>query len=125
MNDDNTKKEALFIGAKIKELRVLKGLTQEQLAEKIEIDTKKLSRIETGRSLPSLIIIKRLTKEINLNIYDLLEKPNGVVTEVLDSYYIQSCNILKSAKNKQEKVCYLEALKHTQKCISLNIESKQ
>ena len=125
MTKNNTKDEASAIGAKVKELRLLKGLTQEQLSEKIGIDTKKLSRIETGRSLPSIIVIKQLIKEIDLNIYDLLENLNKKTVEIPDNYYVQSCNILKSAKNKQEKACYLQALKHTQKCISLNNNCEQ
>lgn len=125
MTKNNTKDEASAIGAKVKELRLLKGLTQEQLSEKIGIDTKKLSRIETGRSLPSIIVVKQLIKEIDLNIYDLLENLNKKTVEIPDNYYVQSCNILKSAKNKQEKACYLQALKHTQKCISLNNNNEQ
>ncbi len=113
-------KEANIIGAKIKELRLLKGLTQEQLSEKIGIDSKKLSRIETGNSMPSLKITKELTNELGFNFYDLIENSSDVKIEIPDNYFVQSLNILKTAKNKQEKACYLEALKHTQKCINIS-----
>ena len=113
-------KEAVIIGSKIKELRLKQGLTQEELSEKIGIDNKRLSRIETGVSLPSLKIAKELTKLFNLNFYELIENSSNAKIEIPDNYYIQSLNILKTAKSKQEKACYLEALKHTQKCLKLS-----
>ena len=113
-------KEAVVVGSKIKELRLKQGLTQEQLSEKLGIDNKRLSRIETGVSLPSLKIAKDLTKLFDLNFYDLIDNPSSAEIEIPDNYYVQSLHILKTAKSKQEKACYLEALKHTQKCLSLN-----
>ena len=38
-------------GEKLKRIRKSRGLTQEQLAEIIEIDSRNLSRIEFGKSL--------------------------------------------------------------------------
>ena len=43
-----------MIGARIKDIRTKKGLTQEQLAEKIEINPKYLSSIERGLENPTL-----------------------------------------------------------------------
>lgn len=43
-----------LLGERIKELRKKRQLSQEQLAEKIQIDAKNLSRIEVGRGYPSL-----------------------------------------------------------------------
>ena len=42
------------IGNKLKELRFLKGLTQEELAEKIDVSRQTLSKYETGESLPDV-----------------------------------------------------------------------
>lgn len=43
-----------LLGKRIRELRKRSGLTQEQLAEKLGIDQKHMSRIELGKSYPSL-----------------------------------------------------------------------
>ena len=48
-----------LLGKRIRELRKRAGLTQEQLAEQLGIDQKHMSRIELGKSYPSL---DRLTK---------------------------------------------------------------
>ena len=112
-------KEACIIGNKIKQLRKQWGYTQEQLSEKIGIDNKHLSRIETGRSLPTLKIANELTKLFNFNFYDLINNPTNTKIEIPDNYYTQSLNILNSANSEQERKCYLEALKHTQKCLKM------
>ena len=121
MVKDNKNKniEAIVVGKKIKELRLLNGLTQEQLSEKIGIDNKRLSRIETGVTLPSLKIAKELTKLFDFNLYELIDNHAAEKIEIPDNYFIQSLNIIKSAKTKEEKLCYLEALKHTQKCLNI------
>jgi len=43
-----------LLGARIKELRKLRQITQEQLAEKVDLATRYISLIEVGRSSPSL-----------------------------------------------------------------------
>ncbi|MCD8377816.1 MAG: helix-turn-helix domain-containing protein [Candidatus Gastranaerophilales bacterium] len=111
--------DAAVIGAKIKQLRMLCGMTQEELSEKIGIDNKRLSRIETGCSMPTLKIANELTKIFNFNFYDLINNPSKYDIEIPDNIYVQSLNILHSAQTKQERICYLEALKHTQKCLKL------
>lgn len=119
MVKSNKNDEARIIGTKIKQLRKQCGLTQEQLSEKIGIDNKHLSRIETGRSMPTLKIANELSKLFSFNFYDLINNPTIDKIEIPDNYYTQSLNILNSAKSKQERICYLEALRHTQKCLKL------
>lgn len=121
MLDKKQNKEAEIIGAKIKELRLLKGLTQEQLSEKIGIDNKKLSRIETGKTLPSLKLTGELNKIFNFDFYNLIENKKQKVC-IPDNTLIQALNIFNSAKNKEERKLYLDALKHTQKCLNSKIK---
>lgn len=117
--DDKYKEIAKIIGTKIKQLRMAKGLTQEQLSENLGIDNKQLSRIETGCSLPNIILAKQVSNFFNFNLLDLIDSPIDDKTQILDNVQFQSFSILNSAINKLEKTCYLEALKHTQKCLKL------
>ena len=121
MAKNNSKEEALLIGSKIKQLRKQKGMTQEQLSEKIGIDNKLLSRIETGRCFPTLKVANELTKFFSFNFYDLIEGKIPQNIEIPDNYFTQSINILNSASNTQERKFYLDALKHTQKCLKANL----
>ena len=101
------------LGDKIRQLRKEKGLTQEQLAEKLNIDNKHLSRIEKGIHKPTYHVILKLAEVLNINIYDFSEKTD--LRKETDTIYLKSLKILNSAKTKKEKEYYLEALKHAQK----------
>jgi transcriptional regulator with XRE-family HTH domain len=62
-----------LLGSRIKEIRKLRKLSQEELSEKINIDPKHLSRIEVGRGFPSLDTLERLADVLNVDIKDLFE----------------------------------------------------
>ncbi len=62
-----------LLGARIKELRKRKGLTQERLSELIEIDPKHLSRIEVGKGYPSLETLDKIGKVLKVELKDLFE----------------------------------------------------
>ena len=62
-----------LLGARIKEVRKSKGLSQEQLSEKIGIDPKHLSRIEVGKSYPSINTLQKIAHELEVEIKDLFE----------------------------------------------------
>ena len=59
-----------LLGARIKELRKRRGLSQEQLAEKIGVDPKHLSRIEVGRGFPSLEALDNIARSLDVDIKD-------------------------------------------------------
>lgn len=65
-----------LLGTRIKDLRRAAGLSQEQLAEKIHIDSKHLSRIEVGSGYPSIDTVENIAKTLNVEIKDLFEFPN-------------------------------------------------
>ena len=54
-----------------KEYRTKLGITQEQLAEKVEITWRQMQRIEKEKSLPSLATLKKLVIELNISDEDL------------------------------------------------------
>jgi len=64
---ETTKK---LLGARIKELRKLRGLSQEKLAEMINIDPKHLSRIEVGGSFPSMDTLGEISKSLKMELKD-------------------------------------------------------
>lgn len=61
-------------GLKIKELRKLRGLSQEKLANLSEIDRTYLPTIEKGERNVSLVVIEKLAKALNVNIKDLFDE---------------------------------------------------
>lgn len=62
-----------LLGARIKELRKTRGLSQDRLSEKIKIDPKHLSRIEVGKSYPSFDTAERIANALGVEMKDLFE----------------------------------------------------
>lgn len=61
------------IGKFIKYLRVKKGLSQEELASKINVTNKAISRWECGNVLPGTSLLEPLSKELDISISALLD----------------------------------------------------
>lgn len=59
------------LGKKIKKLRTALGLTQEELANKIESSRLYINHIEQGRKSPSLEILEKIAKILKVQIKDL------------------------------------------------------
>ena len=62
-----------LLGKRIKELRKEAGLTQEKLAELIDIETTSLSGIESGRHFPSLPTIEKIANKLNVELKILFD----------------------------------------------------
>ncbi len=56
------------LGKRIKSLRKSRNITQERLAEIINMDITSLSKIETGRNYPQPETLEKISKALNLDI---------------------------------------------------------
>ena len=62
------------IGKRIKNLRLAKGLTQAELAEKVSCGTNHISFIEIGKKIPSLQLLMELVRVLDTSFdYVLLD----------------------------------------------------
>lgn len=59
-------------GAAIKDLREAKGLTQEELAERIHVTAKAVSKWETGKGFPDIRLLEPLAKALDISVIELL-----------------------------------------------------
>jgi transcriptional regulator with XRE-family HTH domain len=57
-----------MMGARIKEIKTKKGITQEQLPEMMEINPKYLSSIERGKENPTLSTLIRLSESLEVDL---------------------------------------------------------
>ncbi|MFZ2634166.1 MAG: helix-turn-helix transcriptional regulator [Desulfosalsimonadaceae bacterium] len=57
-----------MIGLRIKALRSNKGMTQEQLSEKMEINPKYLSSIERGKENPTIDTLIKLSNALKVDL---------------------------------------------------------
>ena len=70
MNESDIKK---LFGKKIKELRTKKGLTQEELAEMIDVGERNLSKIECGNVFVKAKTIAKLINALEIDPKELFE----------------------------------------------------
>ena len=61
-----------LLGKRIREIRKYKGLTQEQLSEKANLDQRSLSHIECGGAFPSKSLLE-ISEALNIEHKDLFD----------------------------------------------------
>lgn len=61
----------------LRALRVLRGLTQQQLADLSEVPRSTVANLEIGGSNPTLAVLSRLAGALHLSIEELLARPRG------------------------------------------------
>ena len=87
------------IGAFIQECRKKKNLTQAQLAEKLHITDRAVSKWENGRAMPDSSIMLTLCRELGISVNDLL---SGEVVTVEDNNEKLEKTLLEIVKQKEE-----------------------
>lgn len=65
--------DQIKVGSFLKELRKKKGLTQEQLAERLNVSNRSVSRWETGSTLPDISILIELAEFYEVDIKDIID----------------------------------------------------
>ena len=66
----NTKQ---LLGKRLKELRKQKGLSQERLAELVEIEPTSLSNIENGRNYPLFTTLEKILAILEVDFIDVFK----------------------------------------------------
>jgi transcriptional regulator with XRE-family HTH domain len=61
-----------LLGMRIRELRKTRHMTQERLAEKVGVEPKQISRIEGGKSFPSMDTLESIARSLQVEMKDLL-----------------------------------------------------
>jgi transcriptional regulator with XRE-family HTH domain len=70
-----------IFGENLKRLRVEKGISQEDMAKKIKIHANHLSRYERGLSAPSIEVVEKMAKLLDVSIDELV---SGSVNERIE-----------------------------------------
>ena len=58
-------------GARLKEIRISRNLNQEQLAEMVNMESRQISRIETGASFTTIENLYKIAKALDIDISKL------------------------------------------------------
>ncbi len=96
----NTKE---LLGARIKEIRKARGLTQEQLAEMVDIEQKHVSRIESGKNYPTIDRLEKIAAALNvplISFFDFLHLEND------DERVVNIEEMIKELDEDSRKIAY-------------------
>lgn len=88
----------ITIGKFIAECRKKNNLTQMQLAEKLNITDRAISKWENGKSMPDSSIMLELCNELKISVNELL---SGEMIEMKDYNQIAEKNLLEMAKKEE------------------------
>ena len=90
-------------GKRLKELRKSQGLTQEQLAEKIGMDTQNLCKMENGSHFPQTKNLYKIAKVLDIEVKDLFDYGHFMQREKLVS---EITDYLNKAATKELEFIY-------------------
>lgn len=71
----------LFLSENLKKYRILKNLTQEDVAGYLGITSQSVSKWERGETVPNTETLKLLSKEFDVSINTLLGEPRKLVCQ--------------------------------------------
>lgn len=91
------------IGERLKKARKDKHLTQEQLAEKIDVSIAFLSRIERGSSQINLKRLSQICQILEVTEGDILNGASSKSTKYLNSEF---ADLLKNCSSEKQKLIY-------------------
>lgn len=72
MTEGMLRKQTRLIGAKVKYYRTICGMNQAELADKVGVSYQYLSRIETGKQTPSLMLLMGIAEILEVNLTGLI-----------------------------------------------------
>ena len=97
------------LGAKIKKLRQQKGLTQDNLAERIGCNTSHISNIENNYTKPSLNALLAIANSLDTSVDALLSNQYENQSLVLDNEIARAAASL-NQENKERLLRIIHAL---------------
>jgi len=78
-------RDSFEIAASVMEARILKGLSQEELAKKVGTKQPSIARLESGSCLPSLSFLEKIAKALDTELilpkFKFLEKQETIANE--------------------------------------------
>ncbi len=100
----------LKIGENIKKNRVIRGITQHELAEMIGLTEKQISKIETGVHYPKFENFVKILEALNLTMKDF-----ELGSENTQSQTLKSVLKIVYTSSEEELKCFLSFFKNVEK----------
>ena len=83
-----------LLGKRIKEIRKTRELTQEKLAELVDLETSSLSAIESGRAFPSMVTLEKLSHVLQVPLKVFFDFSEEKTIDDMKSSIAQNVHLL-------------------------------
>ncbi len=107
----------MSIGTKVKRFREAKGISQDDLALRLDVAQSTISSIESDKNIPNSLLLNKIARELDINMNELfedkvininqIEKIEGAVNLGNGTINMQSPEIIESILKNQEQIAKL------------------
>ncbi|EJL70046.1 helix-turn-helix domain-containing protein [Chryseobacterium populi] len=112
----------MSIGTRVKRFREAKGLSQDDLALRIDVAQSTISSIESDKNIPNSLLLSKIAKELEVDINELLNEgiqvnisnnqfsdlsSAGTINQYNPVFNMQSPEIAQSILKNQEQIAKL------------------
>ena len=93
------------VGSFLKELRKEKGITQEQLAEKLNVSGRSVSRWETGNNMPDISLLVEIADFYDVDVREIIEgeRKSEMMNEEVNNTRHDLADVIKRYNDRQAK----------------------
>jgi transcriptional regulator with XRE-family HTH domain len=97
------------LGKKISDLRKAKGLTQEELVDKCNLNVRTLQRIESGEVTPRTYTIRLIFEALDFS-FEKSANDKGLIQKRLEQFYISFIDLFNLKTNTMKKIIILTVM---------------
>lgn len=91
------------VAERIKRIRKEKGLSQQEVADKLSMNRVQYNRIETGKSDPTMNILQRIANVLDIDVVEFFEaKNNGTEVHTVNEPLLQKVRLLEELDEVQK-----------------------
>lgn len=107
-----------LLGARIREIRKGNKYSQEQLAEKVDVDPRYISRIELGKCFPSLETLEVIAQALCVELRELFDF-NHLASDIVSIHEIEK--LLDSIDDTEKQQLVLRITKAVTRAVRMNV----
>lgn len=91
---------------RIRDIRKTKGLSQQEVADKMGIDRAQYSRIETAKASPTLNSLERIAEALGVDLADLFTDDRSYDINSYDSSIVDKVRLIEELDEEYKKSIY-------------------
>ncbi len=99
----------IFIGEKIKAMRIAKGISQEKLAQYLNVSFQAVSKWENGNTYPDISLLPEIARFFNITVDELLQVEKLDEQKLFAEYERKACDLFRNGDRKACLAVWKEA----------------